>query len=606
MNLRKRVLLTIGLLVGASILATFVASQAVFTDEFRRLEREAAEGNLQRALNALDTEAHSLSRLAADWATWDDAYNFALDRNQVFIDDYFVDNTFQYANLNLILIANSSGELVYGEAYDLDDDSEVLLPEGLAENIAPGQPLTTHLDTKSEVVGLLRLDQGPMLIASRPIVTSQGEGPIRGALLMGRYFDERMVSMIGNATQLSVWVRHVNDTSATSEHPAQVSTLHTVHSDAGQWSQRITVDPLSENSITAFATLNDLAGSPITTMGVDMPRDIYRQGLLTIQSFLVVITIIGLSLLLSFIAIMNRSVLSPVSRISKDVYTIGLKGDLSARLVVRGRDELSKLSATINRMLSDLDDKNRKLQEMKSRFISAAAHELKTPLVSIRGYADLMTSKRLGEVSERVLSAAKVVSRNASEMQALVTDLLDIERIETGVVKLKREEVDLAELARRTIQDMKPRVESKKQDLELNVLAATTTLRADGLRVQQVLSNLLSNAAKFTPNGGRITVTVAESRDDVLVSVQDTGIGIAKEHLAEVFEPFTKIPKPIQVDSTGLGLSITKRLVAMHGGRIWVESSGEGKGATFHFTLPRDGIATEVIPAREILAEVPT
>jgi len=147
--------------------------------------------------------------------------------------------------------------------------------------------------------------------------------------------------------------------------------------------------------------------------------------------------------------------------------------------------------------------------------------------------------------------------------------------------------LDLRDIIDQCAKEIQPLIDSKLQQLHVNIPNRPLTVKADRTRIAQAIVNLLNNASKFTPEGGRVIISAAEDTEVIQVQVSDTGIGIRGEDLGKIFEPFTYIRKPIQAEGTGLGLNITKGLVEAHGGQIWVESTGEGEGATFTFTLPR-------------------
>jgi PAS domain S-box-containing protein len=240
------------------------------------------------------------------------------------------------------------------------------------------------------------------------------------------------------------------------------------------------------------------------------------------------------------------------------------------------------------------EEKIRVLQEARLRFISAATHELKTPLVSIKGYSDLAASGTLGEVSKPLAHGLEVVGRNVERMLNLIQELLEIERMDNGNVEISKEVVDLTDVVRESIDNLRPIVEGKKLEVHAVLPDVAVHVMGDRVRLNEVMDNLLVNAIKFTPEKGKLRVEVAEEAGQARVSVADTGIGISPAGLANIFEPFSKIPKSGFIDnqevyglySTGLGLAVTKRLVELHGGRIWAESPGEGQGTTFIFTLP--------------------
>jgi PAS domain S-box-containing protein len=241
------------------------------------------------------------------------------------------------------------------------------------------------------------------------------------------------------------------------------------------------------------------------------------------------------------------------------------------------------------------EEKIRSLQEARSRFISAATHELKTPLVSIKGYADLAVSGSLGELSKPLEHGLAVVGRNVERMLNLIQELLEIERMDNGKMEVSKEVVDLAEVISESVDNLRPVMRGKQLEVDVVLPEAGPRVMGDKMRLDEVMDNLLVNAVKFTPEKGKLRVVLAEEAGQVCVSVTDSGIGISPTNLQNLFEPFSKIPKSGLVEnqeiyglySTGLGLAVTRRIVGLHGGRIWAESPGEGQGSTFFFTLPR-------------------
>ena len=230
----------------------------------------------------------------------------------------------------------------------------------------------------------------------------------------------------------------------------------------------------------------------------------------------------------------------------------------------------------------------KKIEQIKDRFISAVTHELRTPLVSISGYTDLVLSDKSGPLNKEIRNDLEVIKRNTDRLISITDDLLDIRRIESGKLKLNMSSLNLKEIIDHCSIEIKPFLK-EKQELHIQVPDVLPPIQGDQVRLSQVLLNLLSNAAKFTPEGGNIKLSVKDEEGMVKIQVSDTGIGIRNEDLKRVFEPFADIQKPTYIKGTGLGLSVAKGLVNAHGGQIYATSDGEGKGATFTFTLPKHG-----------------
>ena len=239
----------------------------------------------------------------------------------------------------------------------------------------------------------------------------------------------------------------------------------------------------------------------------------------------------------------------------------------------------------IDAIMRDITE-HKRLQNMKDHFIVAVTHELRTPLVSIKGYVDHIITKET-ELSNSLRSKIEVVKRNTDRLLQLTNDLLNVEDMESGRLEFKFETLNLHEAITQCLEEIQPLLKDKGQEVRLDVPGKALPVVCDRLRLNEVLMNLLTNANKFTPNNGSITVRVEEEESTVTVSVSDNGMGIDKKDLDRVFEPFAAIEKPTYIKGTGLGLSLTKRLVEAQHGKIWATSLGKGQGATFAFTLPK-------------------
>ncbi len=231
--------------------------------------------------------------------------------------------------------------------------------------------------------------------------------------------------------------------------------------------------------------------------------------------------------------------------------------------------------------------REREVDRMKSEFVSLVSHELRTPLTSIKGYVDLLLDGEVGDVPQEQREFLDIVKSNADRLVALINDLLDISRIESGRVELKRTSLELGRLIQGVANLLKPQIEGKGQHLTINIPDSMPRVSGDADRVTQIVTNLVSNAYKYTPAGGDVEVSLLNEGDWVRVSVRDTGIGLSAQEQNQLFTKFFRAKNRTteEVGGTGLGLSITKSLVEMHGGKMAV-TSAPGQGSTFSFTLP--------------------
>jgi signal transduction histidine kinase/ActR/RegA family two-component response regulator len=224
--------------------------------------------------------------------------------------------------------------------------------------------------------------------------------------------------------------------------------------------------------------------------------------------------------------------------------------------------------------------------QAKDEFLAVVSHELQTPVSVVLGWLSMIRSQQL--TGDALFRALTIIERNAMLETRLVADVLDTSRIVSGTLRLDRERADLAAIVRGAVDQMRPALEARHLQFDAYLPADAWPLEGDPIRLQQVFTNLLSNAAKFTPAGGQVWIAMTRRNNDALVQVSDTGIGISQEFTARVFERFEQEPDALMFSRAGLGLglSICRYLVDEHGGDISVRSAGRGSGSTFVVRLP--------------------
>ncbi|MFZ5546410.1 MAG: PAS domain-containing hybrid sensor histidine kinase/response regulator [Pseudomonadota bacterium] len=234
------------------------------------------------------------------------------------------------------------------------------------------------------------------------------------------------------------------------------------------------------------------------------------------------------------------------------------------------------------RRLADLESSSRRMME----FLAMLAHELRNPLAPIRNAVSILQLEK--ELSSRVLASRDIIDRQLAHLTRLVDDLLDVGRVATGKISLKRERISLREVVFRSIEAARPLIDARRHTLELRIPDDPISMVGDGTRLAQVLQNLLVNAAKFTDEGGRIELDLRTADEMAVLTVRDTGRGIATEALERVFELFTQeeCGRPPSESGLGIGLTLARTLVELHGGTIRAYSAGRGRGSEFTVRLP--------------------
>jgi len=341
--------------------------------------------------------------------------------------------------------------------------------------------------------------------------------------------------------------------------------------------------------MSAMMSGNDmtLAPAPRTGMGNTLPMemDLFSNYQAAVTEALSLATLAALisAVLASFF--ISRQVVGPVQRMMGISRRIA-EGDYEERLKVSGNlqsnqlDELDQLALTFNQMA----DKLEKTETMRRQLIGDVTHELRTPLAAIKGYMEGLMDGVLSATPETF----QQVYSEADRLQRLVNDLQELSRVEAGAYQLKRESVSPADLIETAVRYLARQFEEKGIRLETKLSAELPNVYADKDRILQVLTNLLGNALQYTPTGGSVAVTAASVKSEIVISITDTGIGISPDHLSLIFKRFYRTDKSRARVSggSGIGLTIAQALIKAHRGRIWAESAGEGKGSTFHFTLP--------------------
>lgn len=231
------------------------------------------------------------------------------------------------------------------------------------------------------------------------------------------------------------------------------------------------------------------------------------------------------------------------------------------------------------------------LDKMKDDFLNVTAHELRTPLFPIKSQVEFLLSEELGKLNKGQKESMEMIQRNEKRLHNLVVDVLDVSKIKSEKLRVIPEDTNIEDIIRNVVEDLKPEAEKREIDLSIKKPLQLPKIRADSKRVVQVMANLVNNAIKFTLERGKIIVEAKKQEDDVIISVSDTGIGIGEENMRKLFVPFFQVETGLirEQRGTGLGLAISKGIIEAHGGKIYVESEGEGKGSTFSFTLPIAG-----------------
>lgn len=357
MTLRQKTLLIIGITLISLAGVLSATASTILLGGFIKIEQQDTHQNVQRAQAALAEDVAQLDVMNSDWAVWDDTYKFIQNPNPAYTKTNLNRETFARVGINLILFTHRSGRTVYAKRIDLETNQLSAVPPDTHKQLAaykllkprPGQPSRT---------GIVLMPEGPMLVTARSILTSQGNGPEQGTLIMGRYLDANKVNNLAGRTHLSLKMMPINQARLSPDFPAASLALK---------QSSTFIQPLNPQTVAGYTLIRDISGKPALVTRVDLPRAIYRQGKASIRYFIFSLLAVGLLFGVATLVLLEKFVLARLSALSQAVSTIGKKGDLSARIAVTAEDELSTLANEINGMLIALESVQKQQQESEGR-----------------------------------------------------------------------------------------------------------------------------------------------------------------------------------------------------------------------------------------------
>ena len=681
------------------LLISLIVTQIV-QNSFNQIEEDEATKSLERAKKILFLEIDRLNMLASDWGEWDDTYYFVKGKYPDYPEVNLDTGSLVNLNVNMMLFFNSSDQLFYVEAVDLDTGGSAEVSADLVEYIASQNEVISYSEPDERVSGILNSPEGPLLLSFQPITKNDYDGTIAGTLVLVRFLDPALIEYFEDTIDLSIGINPLDKESTSN-------------------ASYISTNTLNDDYLIASTLLDDIEGKPVLSLEVKIPRDIHDLGTNTAKYLYFIILLIALTYSIVLVIAIERSVISRLSKLDASINAIAVTGNHSSRIKIDGNDEITNLGNNINEMLGSLEDKenlfeatiesngdgiivvdnykkvivmNSKFTEMldlpsdmrtgkdidiildhilsrtsnadelnlkvksifytsdsnrdilhfknthyyewysnpfikngiingrvfclhditemkeiegslreanviaetsnrtKSEFLANMSHELRTPLNSVIGFSEVLLEGNSGSLNEKQTRYLRNISKSGKHLLTIINDILDISKIESGKMHLYKENISVKNLLEDMFSSMQPLAAEKEIVMKVSFGPDLSYIQADKGKIKQVLYNLIGNALKFTEHGGFVTISAKVNGDMVYISVEDTGIGISRMDQEKLFKPFTQIDSSIsrKYEGTGLGLALSKELVVLHGGKIWVVSE-PGKGSTFTFTIPVHG-----------------
>jgi len=590
---------------------------------FAELEQAEARRNSERVQRAIAAELQHMARSVIDWAAWDDTYEFVGGRNPAYVEENLYFETLKSLDFNLAFVYDRAGNILWGEAYDLDTGEPLSIPQLAPGALRPEGVLLANTARDGTVTGILSTDAGPMLVASSPILPSEDLAPANGTFLFGRLLDEALIAQLREQANADFEVMPLTAAEKVPHQAALGSAL--------------SIEDAGPELLISRVTLTDVYGQPVLDLRTKTPRDISRIGNRSIGISLLSLLLIATVDFLLLWVLLRRLVLRPVTGITERILEIGKTGALDKRVPVFGNDELGALAREFNRMLDRLSEANKQLVEQSHRtgmaeMAAGVLHNLRNGLSPLVGRLDLLSDTLRnapgGELrraveefnnpqtdparKERLLSY--VAATGDSFLALKETTLAELSRATALASKLGEivkhqdkfiyssssvEPLPVRDVLRDALELLPPRLASS---IGIDVDSAIDSLppvTAERIALMQVFHNLLLNAieaiqAAQRPDG-RIKITAvgaAGTPGMIDVQVHDNGTGIDTGNLTRIFERgYTTKPRR----AGGLGLHWCANTVINMHGRLHAESDGNGNGTTFHLLLPiaEQGMAAE-------------
>jgi sensor domain CHASE-containing protein len=619
MRLRTRTLLIVLALVGLVLLSAELSVRWLIYPRFAQLEREQAHASAEQVVAFLDHEFETLAGKPEDWGYWDDTYDFVVSRDPEYVDSNLGVRSQQSLRVNLLGFYDRAGRKVWARGLDLG----TLQPFGLGQftggELGAESQFLTHEDEPRVRVGLVDSERGPILVASTPILTSLREGPSRGTVVMGRFFDPDAVRRIARQGALKLSLRPHRG-AAPAPPPIDPAQLRLFHSP---FVERITDDTVWVNTI-----VFSVEGEPTLDVAVGTPRRTSKLGMAALRDASLAVGIAGVAITAVLLWLLNQSVIRPILAITRHVGRIGGQDDLAARISLQRNDEIGELATEFDGMLARMAETRQRLFDQSYRagtneMASSVIEDLRASLQPLREHVEqplrlldrshtsgmqmllqelsdpTLSRHRFGEIvpmlQDQVNEHAGLLAEARGELRGLRRDL---ERLQGIVTEYSRfvatphelEAVTLPGLVEHALRKMPAELRrGLAVEVDDSVANAPPVEAARGI-LQQVLNVLLEHAARSAPAGRAVKLRLSAGRElvrgrsTVHLRLDDDRPALSADEVAELFE---REGAAAGDEGSGLGLAWAASAVASMGGQLYAEGSQPFDGLVVHLVLPR-------------------
>lgn len=612
MRISQKTLIITGLtmtlvLIGVYAIIYTLVGQSVYALDKTNLQNTAYDASVR-----LDDEASDIYHTLGDWASWDDTYNFMETKSEAYVKSNLEDVSVAAAHIDIIGFYGIEGNTVLlkmvkrGESLPAPTPKELLVLKPDDALLAPHED--ANHTSMNHIQGLMILNGKLTAVASKPILTSKGEGPARGTILMGRYISQDMIAALGGANNsyinTSVWLLN-----APMEKDVQSAAASLFASG-----DKSVMKNIDERVNANYEVVNDIYGEPIAILRIERTRTGNVQFMQGMHYMLIAFIVVAIVFEILNFVLLDWFVLSRLKKLENQAEEIGKSDSNPKRIIIvdgGSGDEISHLAADINRMLSRLaktqeellqDQMNygrklhyevkqkthmleranarlRHVEKMRNQFLFNIGHELKSPLAVIEMNKAAITS-RTQDKSQHEESEA-IIDRNMLRLKQKIEEIIQLSRFEQSRI-VQKKEADFCALVRETAEIYRDFARVKKAHIYLAGASRCAMVMGDKRLLLYALSNLFSNAVRYCDTRG-VYAKVAREGGNLVFSIANYGPSIKPKNRHKLFHRFFK--EDPNAPGTGVGLFITREIVKGHGGKIW-HKPNRPSGAIFIFSIP--------------------
>ena len=556
MSLRKLTFLLVAMTTIGLAAVVLINITRILGNHFEQQEKNKVSSSILQVKNAINQQITFLSNTGNDWANWDDTYYFAQYQNHEYIEEYLTDSAFQPLGINFFMIINHNGSLVYCKSVDLQNGIEIITSQEVKDQFLSNSIIWNFSSPDDLVSGVFLLPNQTFLIASAPILTSQGDGPIMGAIIYGEDISSIENSHVSEIANLAISTHRIDEHGIQSDPQFESLLLN---------KEIMVTKTTGDSTISGFTLIKDINSNPAIIMQVNQDRDIFRQGQSVELVFLASSLLISIMLASGIIILLERSVIRPLNKLTGYVKEMPTNPNSPKNPPKFGTDETSILAYAIK------DTMNQKLETIREMG-GMIGHDLRNPLTGIKGAAYYLRNSKT-KLNETDKAMLKTIDDCVEYSNKIVNDLLDysgeirLELMETTPKKLL--EISLSTIS---IPSYVKLVDETKADPQLMV---------DVGKISRVFNNLIKNAFDALEKGGQLVISSREVNGNVEMEFSDTGTGMTEDTMKKLWVPFFTT----KAKGMGFGLSICKRIIEAHGGKFFVVSN-LGKGTVFTVSFP--------------------